>query len=84
MVIDYENLFAPSCLKHFKMGGARPPPNIRKNTAIRSKCPSNIKTRNFLYLANLAFLSKNNSTTSFKTHENGGAEHFKTFKMYHN
>jgi hypothetical protein len=25
MVIDYENLFAPSCLKHFKIGGGGGP-----------------------------------------------------------
>jgi hypothetical protein len=49
-----------------------------------TKCPSNKKTPNLLYLANLTLLSKNNFTTSFKTLENGGAGHFKTFNMYHN
>jgi hypothetical protein len=49
-----------------------------------TKCPSNTKTSNLLYLANLTLLSKNNFTTSFKTLENGGVGHFKTFNMYHN
>jgi hypothetical protein len=49
-----------------------------------SKCPSNTKTPNLLYPANLTLLSKNNFTTSFKTLENGGVGHFKTFNMYHN
>jgi hypothetical protein len=77
-------IFLHHLVENTSKWGGRPPPNIRKNTAIRSKCPLNIKTRNFLHLANLALLSKNNSTTSFKTHENGGVSPFKTFNMYHN
>jgi hypothetical protein len=57
---------------------------LKKKTAIRSKCPSKTKTPNLVYLENLTLLNKNNSTTSFKTHENGGVGHFKTFNMYHN
>jgi hypothetical protein len=49
-----------------------------------TKCPSNTKTPNVIYLANLTLLSKNNFTTSFKTLENGGVGHFKIFNMYHN
>jgi hypothetical protein len=59
-------------------------PNTKKRTAMGSKCSSNTKTPNLLYLANFTLLSKTNSTTSFKTHENGGVGHFKTFNMYHN
>jgi hypothetical protein len=66
------------------MGGVRLSSNIKKKTAIRSKCPSNTKTPNLLYLANLTLLSKNNSTNNFKTLENGGVGQFKTFNMYHN
>jgi hypothetical protein len=64
--------------------GGRSFPNIKNNTAIRSKCPLNTKTPNLLYFANLTLLNKNNSTTSFKTLENGGVGHFKNFNMYHN
>jgi hypothetical protein len=49
-----------------------------------SKCPSNTKTPNLIYLGNLTLLSKNNLTTSFKTLENGRLGQFKTFNMYHN
>jgi hypothetical protein len=55
-----------------------------KKTAMGSKCPSNTKTPNLLYLANLTLLSKNNFIISFKTLENGGVGHFKTFNIYHN
>jgi hypothetical protein len=51
---------------------------------MKSKCPLNTKTPNLIYLANMTLLSKNNFTTSFKTLENGGVDHFKTFNMYHN
>jgi hypothetical protein len=59
-------------------------PNILKIIAMGSKCPSNTKTPNVIYLANLTLLSKNNFTTRFKTLENGGVGHLKTFNMYHN
>jgi hypothetical protein len=52
--------------------GGRSSLNIKNTIAIRSKCPSNTKTPNLLYLAKLTLLNKNNSTTSFKTLENGG------------
>jgi hypothetical protein len=78
------NFFYIIGFRTLENGGGRSSPNIKKKTPIRSKSPSNTKTPNFIYLANLTLLSKNNSTTSFKTLENGGVGHFKTFNMYHN
>ncbi len=64
--------------------GGRSSLNPKRKTAIGSKCPCNPKTRNLLYLPNPTLFGKNNSTTSFKTLENGGVGHFKTFKIYNN
>jgi hypothetical protein len=56
----------------------------KKNTAMGSKCRCNPKTPNLLYLPNPKLLAKNNFTISFRTHENGGVGHLKTFKFFHN
>jgi hypothetical protein len=70
--------------KKLENGGGRSSPNPKKKIAIGSKWPCNPKTRNLLYLPNPTLFGKNNSTTSFKTLENGGVGHFKTFKIYNN
>jgi len=66
------------------INGGRSPPNPKTKSTTRSKCPCNQKTPNLQYLANPPLLGQNNSTTSFKTLENGGVGHFKTLNMHHN
>jgi len=48
MVIDYENLFTQSCLKHFKIGGAGGgggggPPKKKKKNPLSAKSHTNNK-----------------------------------------
>jgi hypothetical protein len=58
---------------------------ISKKNYTHVKMPIKHKNpKSHIYLATLTLLSKNNLTTSFKTLENGGVGHFKTFNMYHN
>jgi hypothetical protein len=64
--------------------GGRPLLNPKKKTTIGSKCPCNPKTPNLQSPPNPTLLGNNNPTNSFKTLENWGVGHFKTFNTYHN
>jgi hypothetical protein len=64
--------------------GGRSSPNPKNKIAIGSKCSCNPKTPNLQDLPNPIFLGHNNFTNSFKTLENGGVGHFKTFNTYNN
>jgi len=83
MVIHYGGCFTSLDSEHLKMVGWVIFKS-QKKTTIGSKCPCNPKTPNLQYLPNPTLLSNNNPTNSFKTLENGGVGHFKTFNTYHN
>ncbi len=83
MVTNQGNIFTPLDLKHMKMGRQVTSKSLKK-IKIRPKCPCNPKTPNLQYLANPTLLSKNNTTINFRTDENGGIDHPKTFKLINN
>jgi hypothetical protein len=70
--------------KTLENGGGRSPPNPKKKPQLGQNSHVTKKTPNLQYLANPTLLGQNNSITSFKTLENGGVGHFKTFKTYNN
>jgi hypothetical protein len=77
-------LFYTTLLKTLENGRVGHLQIPKKKLKIRLKCPFNPKTPNPQYLPNLTLLRKNNTTTSFRTYENGGVGHLETFKFINN